>query len=100
MADHPGFTYQKPPDGWVCFFCGERFINYGAAEMHFGASPEDRPACRIKLGNERGLVMALRKAQAKLRALLDGDGDIDVRELCPDCGEPPRCADCRYQVML
>lgn len=61
--------YARPPDGWVCFHCGERFTSYGTAEMHFGARPEDMAACRIKLGTERGLVMALRKSEAEVRRL-------------------------------
>ena len=30
---------------------------------HFGLDPSDDPVCRIKLGAERGLVMALRTAR-------------------------------------
>ena len=57
-------TYPQPPDGWVCFHCGERFTTVGSAHDHFGARPTDMAACLIKVGEERGLVMALRKAQA------------------------------------
>ena len=56
-------TYQQPSDGWVCFHCGERFTTPGAASDHFGARPGNKLACKIKAGDERGLVMGLRKAQ-------------------------------------
>lgn len=53
-----------PPGGWTCFCCGETFTNYGSARNHFGVDPfQDQQACRIKLGYERGLVSALRKAE-------------------------------------
>ena len=58
-------TYSAPPDGWVCFHCGERFTTFGAASDHFGERPDDGVACRIKDGEELGLVMALRRSQAE-----------------------------------
>ena len=61
--------YPTPKDGWVCFHCGERFTTPGSAQDHFGARPEDMAACRIKVGEERGLVMALRQAQDQIRCL-------------------------------
>jgi hypothetical protein len=60
-----------PKDGWVCFHCGERFTTIGNAEDHFGKRPEITPACRIKLGEERGLVMELRKAEASRDEWMD-----------------------------
>lgn len=71
-------VYPRPPDGWVCFHCGERFTSYGSAEDHFGARPEDKPACLIKLGEERGLLMALRRAEARIREL-DRPSPIGLR---------------------
>ena len=64
-------TYLAPPDGWVCFFCGECFKTVGAAADHFGAEPTDKPGCLVKVeaGEERGLLMALRKAEAEIRRL-------------------------------
>jgi len=59
-------TYPKPPHGWTCFHCGETFTTQGAARDHFGFEPSSDPACRIKLGAERGLVMALRKAEQEI----------------------------------
>lgn len=59
-------TYEKPEHGWTCFHCGETFTTYGAARDHFGFEPSDDVACRIKAGAERGLVMALRKAEKEL----------------------------------
>lgn len=67
-------TYETPKHGWTCFFCGETFTTYGAARDHFGEQPTDLAACQIKVGEERGLVMELRRAQRaqaewQLRAL-------------------------------
>ncbi|MCH4563382.1 hypothetical protein MKP05_09595 [Halomonas sp. EGI 63088] len=58
-----------PLEGWVCFHCGELFTTVGAAADHFGTTPDRQPACLIKLGDERGLVMALRKAEDERDAL-------------------------------
>lgn len=63
-------TYPQPKHGWTCFHCGETFRTPGAARDHFGADPLADPACRIKAGEERGLLMALRKAEADRDALL------------------------------
>ena len=62
-------TYPQPKHGWTCFFCGETFTTYGAARDHFGVIPTAIIACKIKVGEERGLVMALRKAEAKIAEL-------------------------------
>jgi hypothetical protein len=59
-------TYPKPEHGWTCFHCGETFKTIGGARDHFGFEPSSDPACRIKLGAERGLVMALRKAEMEI----------------------------------
>ena len=63
--------YQAPKHGWTCFFCGETFNTIGGAQDHFGASPDMMPGCKIKveLGDERGLLMALRKAEATITKL-------------------------------
>ena len=68
-------TYRMPADGWVCYHCGERFKTPGGARDHFGATPVETAACIIKAGEERGLVMALRRAEEeimRLRAQLKG----------------------------
>lgn len=64
-----------PALGWTCFHCGETFTTPGAAQDHFGCSQSDDPACRIKMGEERGLVMALRKAEAEIRRLCSEEED-------------------------
>ena len=56
-------TYKMPVDGWVCFHCGERLMTIGAAEQHFGHTPQATPACLVKLCTEKCLVMELRKAE-------------------------------------
>lgn len=55
--------FKKPDHGWTCFHCGETFTTYGTARDHFGFEPSAEPGCRIKLGAERGLLMALRRAE-------------------------------------
>jgi hypothetical protein len=59
---------------WTCFHCGETFTTVGAAQDHFGATPENNVGCLIdrvaleeggKPERGRGLLMALRKAEAE-----------------------------------
>lgn len=77
-------TYPMPPDGWVCFHCGERFTTPGTAEDHFGKSPDDTAACKIKVGEERGLVMEMRRAQEQaeeqLQRALQAERDLEAAE--------------------
>jgi hypothetical protein len=70
-------TYPMPAHGWTCFFCGETFKTPGAARDHFGAEPLADAACRIKVGEERGLVMALRRAEEELARYHAEDSDAD-----------------------
>lgn len=69
--------YTRPGPGWLCFHCGERFTTPGSARDHFGFDPSSDPACRIKVGEERGLVMALRKAEEELQRYRCEDSDKD-----------------------
>lgn len=66
-------TYPQPEHGWCCFHCGETFTTPGSARNHFGATPAGVPGCIIKAGDERGLLMALRKVEAQLAELKDFD---------------------------
>lgn len=70
-------TYIGPLHGWTCFHCGETFTTVGAARDHFGADPLATPGCQIKAGEERGLLMALRKAEAELARYRADDSDMD-----------------------
>ena len=79
-------TYPRPPDGWVCFHCGERFTSVGGAKDHFGARPTDMAACFIKLGEERGLVMALRKAETEIREIKYNECSICDQKLASKRG--------------
>ena len=76
-------TYPMPAHGWTCFHCGETFTTPGSARDHFGCEPCADPACRIKVGEERGLVMALRKAEKALEPFatfgICDDGE-DIRD--------------------
>lgn len=69
-------TYTFPPWGWTCFHCGENFRTIGTARDHFGMDQSYDPACRIKLGQERLLVMALRKAERELERYRAEDTDL------------------------
>jgi hypothetical protein len=64
-------TYPMPDGGWTCFHCGETFTTIGTARDHFGAAPTAMPGCmiRVALGDERGLLMALRRAEARIAEL-------------------------------
>ena len=69
QTDGDIYPYPVSGPGWVCFHCGERFTTPGAAEDHFGESPEKTAACRIKVGEGRGLVMALRREEREVQWL-------------------------------
>jgi hypothetical protein len=77
-------TYKMPKDGWVCFHCGERFTTSGSAEDHFGATPGSLAGCQIKAGEERGLLMELRKAEKRadeqMQRALDDEREIETLE--------------------
>jgi hypothetical protein len=74
-----GDTYLRPKHGWTCFHCGETFTTLGGARDHFGADPTKEPGCmiRVQLGDERGLLMALREAEAELERYRAEDSDKD-----------------------
>ncbi len=70
----PGYlsaTYTMPNGGWICFHCGERFTTFGAAQDHFGETPDAEAGCILKVepGKERGLLMALRRVEERNREL-------------------------------
>lgn len=62
---------QPNLNSWTCFHCGETFTVWGAARDHFGATPDAMAGCliRVQFGDERGLQMELRKAEARIEAL-------------------------------
>lgn len=64
-----------PPLGWTCFHCGETFTTPGEAKDHFGCDQSFDPACRIKLGDERRLVMEIRKAESEIMRLRSEEKD-------------------------
>lgn len=51
------------PVAWRCFHCDEVFTDRRCAADHFGASEDSEAACRIKMGAERSLLTALRRAE-------------------------------------
>ncbi len=58
-------TYTQPKHGWTCFHCGETLKTVGAAQDHFGEGPFDEPGClmKVRVGNERGWLMEIRKLE-------------------------------------
>lgn len=70
-------TYLQPVHGWTCFFCGDTFMHERQARIHFGATPEQRPGCLLRIEpGERPLLRALRFAQdenARLRDEIDSE---------------------------
>jgi len=38
-------TYDAPAHGWTCFHCGSTFKTTRGAQMHFGHSVTEKPAC-------------------------------------------------------
>lgn len=88
--DESEWVFNRPKHGWICFHCGDVFRTPGAASDHFGFSPASNPACRIKFGDEQGLVMALRKTEMErdefevrltaARLGLDREGEDDAVE--------------------
>jgi hypothetical protein len=95
MAD----TYPHPPHGWTCFHCGETFTAEGAARDHFGFDCSRDPACRIKVGEERGLVMALRRAEEEIGRLVsalhneNAEALVQLRRVQSQIGEHARAAE-------
>lgn len=73
-------TYDMPPHGWTCFFCGETFKTVGGAQDHFGATPDKKPGCLLKVsvGAERGLLMELRRVEEELAKLYRERADEDT----------------------
>lgn len=56
---------EYPRGGWTCFHCGENFTTVGAAQDHFGSTPDSVPGCvlKVQLGGERGMLMAMRRLE-------------------------------------
>ena len=57
------YPYPSKDRGWVCYHCGERLTTWGAAEDHFGKTPDKVAGCIIQAGEPRRLLMELRKAE-------------------------------------
>ena len=69
--------YPAPKGGWTCFLCGENFRVWDSARDHFGNSPIATAGCRIKFGEELGLLIALRRAEAELALYRAEDSEKD-----------------------
>lgn len=58
----PEDTYQMMAGrGWICFHCGERFME-AAARVHFGQTPDAQPGCVLQRvgGDAVAMLAALR----------------------------------------
>ena len=71
-------TYLAPEDGWVCFHCGERFMNEHNARLHFGPMPDAEPGCVMKLLSEdKRLLIKIRKLQSIIDDLREQNEQLD-----------------------
>ena len=61
-------AHQAPGEvvGWRCFHCGDYFTSKPKAELHFGMTEFEQPACLLK-GSDLGLLGALRKTEEACR---------------------------------
>ncbi len=62
-----GLSKFSRPMGWRCFHCDEVFYTEHDARLHFGMDQCNDPACKIKLGAEKSLLVALRRAETELQ---------------------------------
>lgn len=78
MPDIPPPSPMTEPPGWACFcfHCGETFTTKAQARAHFGADYLDLAGCQIK-ASDRGLLGALREAEAQLERYRAEDSDKD-----------------------
>jgi hypothetical protein len=91
--------YVIPAHGWTCFFCGDTFKTAGAAGDHFGGNMSETAACRIKFGEEMGLLMDLRRAQEELviHRAEDTEKDREIARLqCKHAEELRRAEESGY----
>lgn len=63
---------------WRCFHCGDAFgkSEVAAASEHFGANQFAEPVCLMRVPGERGLLTALRNAEAQLERYRAEDSDV------------------------
>lgn len=62
-----GLSKFSRPTGWRCFHCDEVFFTADDARLHFGMDQCSDPACKIKMGAEKSLLVALRRAETELQ---------------------------------
>ncbi|OCJ67631.1 hypothetical protein A6U97_02600 [Agrobacterium tumefaciens] len=62
-----GLSKFSRPTGWRCFHCDEVFFTANDARLHFGMDQCSDPACKIKMGAEKSLLVALRRAETELQ---------------------------------
>lgn len=62
-----GLSKFSRPTGWRCFHCDEVFYTEQDARLHFGMDQCSDPACKIKMGAEKSLLVALRRAETELQ---------------------------------
>ncbi|ASV44794.1 hypothetical protein PP899_gp49 [Agrobacterium phage Atu_ph08] len=62
-----GLSKLSRPTGWRCFHCDEVFYTEQDARLHFGMDQCSDPACKIKMGAEKSLLVALRRAETELQ---------------------------------
>jgi hypothetical protein len=79
---------------WRCFFCDDVFTRAEDAAEHFGGTLAATAGCQIK-GSDRGLLGALREAQAQLHRYHNEDSEIMrcMRSMQSEHGEAVRRAE-------
>lgn len=71
------FAVETADKQWRCFHCDEVLTDREAAADHFGTTPDAVPGCMLKVGEDRGILRALRAAEAELARYRAEDSDTD-----------------------
>jgi hypothetical protein len=99
LAERERLRRSGNPRKWRCFHCDEVFVTEDEARDHFGFDCSCDPACRIKSGEERGLVKALRAAEESVARLVgelhaeNGEALKQLRRVQAQVGEHARDAE-------
>lgn len=74
-------TFPFPEHGFTCFHCGEVFLTFKSAKLHFGSYPNADPGCIVKLNaRDNELLWLVREQNAEISSYRENDQPI-MREL-------------------
>lgn len=79
---------------WRCFHCDDVFTSYYAAEIHFGRSEGQTPACLV-VGANKSLIETLREAENSA-----ADAWFKLHEECSDIAKAMYAQNSRHQRQL